>query len=160
MEYNFHTIQKEFEDVICKMAAILSRPRWGNDAFYLTARSAVVSCHYNDVIMGAMDHQPHDCLLNRLFRRRSNKTSKLRVTGLCAENSPVTGEFPHKWPVTQKMVQFDDVIMVARWASSMFTLPANPEVCFVCYIGKENSWTCTYMCTKLWPFCKSQTSSN
>ena len=38
--------------------------------------------------------QPHDCLLNRLFRRRSKKTSKLRVTGLCAGNSPKTGEFP------------------------------------------------------------------
>ena len=40
------------------------------------------------------NHQPHDCLLNRLFGRRSKKTSKLRVTGLCAGNSPVTGEFP------------------------------------------------------------------
>ena len=40
------------------------------------------------------NHQPHHCLLNRLFRRRSKKTSKLRVTGLCAGNSPVTGEFP------------------------------------------------------------------
>ena len=40
------------------------------------------------------NHQPHDCLLNRLFRRRSKKTSKLRVTGLCAANSPGTGEFP------------------------------------------------------------------
>ena len=36
----------------------------------------------------------HECLLNCLFRRRSKKTSKLRVTGLCAGNSPVTGEFP------------------------------------------------------------------
>ena len=27
-------------------------------------------------------------------RRRSKKTSKLRITGLCEENSPVTGEFP------------------------------------------------------------------
>ena len=27
------------------------------------------------------NHQPHDCLLNRLFRRRSKKTSKRRVTG-------------------------------------------------------------------------------
>ena len=43
---------------------------------------------------GVSDHQPHDCLLNRLFRRRSKKTSKLRVNGLCAGNSPVTGEFP------------------------------------------------------------------
>ena len=40
------------------------------------------------------NHQPHDCLLNRLFRRRSKKTSKLRVTGLCEGNSPGTGEFP------------------------------------------------------------------
>ena len=40
------------------------------------------------------NHQPHDCLLNRLFRRRSKKTSKLRVTGLCAVNSPGTSEFP------------------------------------------------------------------
>ena len=40
------------------------------------------------------NHQRHDCLLNRLFRCRSKKTSKFRVTGLCAGNSPVTGEFP------------------------------------------------------------------
>ena len=40
------------------------------------------------------NHQPHDCLLNRLFRRRWKKTSKLHVTGLCAGNSPGTGEFP------------------------------------------------------------------
>ena len=40
------------------------------------------------------NHQPYDCSLNRLLRLRSNKTSKLRVTGLCEGNSPVTGEFP------------------------------------------------------------------
>ena len=39
------------------------------------------------------NHQTHDCFLNQLFRRRK-KTSMLRVTGLCAGNSPVTGEFP------------------------------------------------------------------
>ena len=33
-------------------------------------------------------------LLNRLFKLRSKKTSKLLVTGFCAGNSPVTGEFP------------------------------------------------------------------
>ena len=32
---------------------------------------------------GVSKHQRHDCLLKRLFRRRSKKTSKLRVTGLC-----------------------------------------------------------------------------
>ena len=40
------------------------------------------------------NHQPHDSLLNRWFRHRSKKTPKLRVTGLCARNSPGTGEFP------------------------------------------------------------------
>ena len=40
------------------------------------------------------NHQPRHCLPNRLFERRSKKTSKLRVTGLCAGNSPGTGEFP------------------------------------------------------------------
>ena len=43
---------------------------------------------------GVSNHQPHGWLLSRLFRRRSKKTSKLCVTGLCAGNSPVTGEFP------------------------------------------------------------------
>ena len=40
------------------------------------------------------NHQPREYLLSRLIRRRSKKTSKLRVTGLCAGNSPVSGELP------------------------------------------------------------------
>ena len=60
---------------------------------------------------GVSNYQPHDCLLNRLFRRRSKKTSKLRVTGLCAGNSPGPVNSPHKGPVTRKMLPFDDVIM-------------------------------------------------
>ena len=40
------------------------------------------------------NHRPLDCLLDRLFRCRLKKTSKLRITGLCEGNSPVTGEFP------------------------------------------------------------------
>ena len=43
---------------------------------------------------GVSNYQTKDCLLNRLFRRRSKKTTKLRVTGLCDGNAPVTGEFP------------------------------------------------------------------
>ena len=60
---------------------------------------------------GVSNHQPHGCLLNRLFRRRSKKTSNLRVTGLCAGNSPGPVNSPHKGPVTRKMFPFDDVIM-------------------------------------------------
>ena len=43
---------------------------------------------------GVSNHQPHNCLYNRVFRRRSEETSKLRETGLCEGNSPGTGEFP------------------------------------------------------------------
>ena len=43
---------------------------------------------------GVSNHQLHDCLLNHSFGRRSKKTSKLCVSGFCAGNSPVTGEFP------------------------------------------------------------------
>ena len=57
------------------------------------------------------NHQPHDCLLKHLFRRRSKTTSKLRVTGLCVGNSPGPVNSPHKGPVTRKMFPFDDVIM-------------------------------------------------
>ena len=60
------------------------------------------------------NHQPHDCLLKRLMSRRSQITSKLRVTGLCEGNSPVAGVFPHNGPVTQKMLAFDDVIMYSK----------------------------------------------
>ena len=60
---------------------------------------------------GVSNHQHHDCLFNCLFSRRSNKTTKLRVTGLCAGNSPGPVNSPHKGPVTRKMFPFDDVIM-------------------------------------------------
>ena len=43
---------------------------------------------------GVPNHQPYECLLNRLFKHRSKKTSKLRVTGLYEGNSLVIGEFP------------------------------------------------------------------
>ena len=43
---------------------------------------------------GVSNHLRLECLPNRLFRRRSNEASKLRVSGLCEGNSPVTKEFP------------------------------------------------------------------
>ena len=45
---------------------------------------------------GVSNHQPHDCLFNRLFKRRSKKISKFCVTGLCAGNSPGPVNSPHK----------------------------------------------------------------
>ena len=48
----------------------------------------------NNDLEGVSNHQPHDCLFIRFFRRRSTKTSKLRVTGLSEGISPGTSEFP------------------------------------------------------------------
>ena len=42
---------------------------------------------------GVSNHQRLDCLLNRLLGRRSKKTSKPRITGLCEGNPPVTDCF-------------------------------------------------------------------
>ena len=101
-------------------------PRIGWDDFFWQFFSLQWRRNETD---GVSNYQSHDCLLNRLFRRRSKKTSKLRVTGLYERNSPMTGEFPHKGPVTRKMFPFDDVIM--WWFTlipfaSWFLLPALP----------------------------------
>ena len=71
---------------------------------------------HND-LDGVSNHQPYGCLLNRVFGRRSKKTSKLCVTGLCAGNSPGlvnSLHSPHEGPATLKMFPFDDVIMNAE----------------------------------------------
>ena len=61
---------------------------------------------------GVSNHQPHDCLLNRLFRRSSKKTSKFHITGLVRGINRWPVNSPHKGPVTRKMFPFDDVIMI------------------------------------------------
>ena len=65
------------------------------------------------------NHQPHDCLLNRIVRRRSKNTSKLRVTAfvLGIHRWPVNS--PHKGPVTRKMFPSYDV----TWSRSNQSMP-------------------------------------
>ena len=76
------------------------------------------------------NHQPYDCLLNRLFRRKSKKTSKLRVTGLCAGNSPGTGEFP------AQMASYAENVSI-WWRHHDFTA----STCTVCtYTWVGNAW--------------------
>ena len=60
--------------------------------YHISKNRSTLRWRHNDHA-GVSNHQPPGCLLNRLFRRKSKKTSKLRVTGLCAGNSPGTGEF-------------------------------------------------------------------
>ena len=51
-----------------------------------------LQCRHNDI----SNHRHLDCLLKPLFRRRSKKSSKLCVTGLCSGNSPVTNDPLHE----------------------------------------------------------------
>ena len=55
---------------------------------------------------GVRNQQRLQCLFSRLFRRKSTKTSKLRVTGFCEGNSPVTGEFPLQSASNRKCFHF------------------------------------------------------
>ena len=56
------------------------------------------------------NHQSFHWLLNYWFRHRWKKTSKLHVTGLCAEILPVTGNFP-----TQKACNAENVSIWWRY---------------------------------------------
>ena len=67
-------INKKYIQVTCNVYMILQWRHIGRDS--------------------VSNHQPHDCFLNCLFRHRSKKSSKLRVTGICAGNSSEAGEFP------------------------------------------------------------------
>ena len=63
------------------------------DRWWQCQFAVALQWRYNE-LDGVSNHQPYDRLLKRLFRSRSKKASKLRVTGRCKGNSPMTGEFP------------------------------------------------------------------
>ena len=69
--------------------------------------------HYSDVTVGAMASQITNLAIvySAVYSGPDEKTSKLRVTGLCEGNSPVTGEFPAQRASNLEMFPFDDVIM-------------------------------------------------
>ena len=87
-----------------------SLSEWKRGCIYSGVPSQPLHWRHNDHD-GVSNHQPRGCLLDRLFRRRSKKTSKLRVTGLCVGNSSGPVDSPHKRASYAKMFPFDDVIM-------------------------------------------------
>ena len=81
------------------------------------------------------NRQPHDCLLNRLFRRRSKKTPKLRVTGLCVGNSPGTGEFPAQMASNAENVSIwwrHHLMLMFVWSFRCFQIGLSS--CFLWYV--------------------------
>ena len=105
---------------------------------------------------GVSNHQPHDCLLSCLFRRRSKKTSKLRITGRCEGNSPVTGEFPAQMSSNVKNVStwshYGPVMskMALSYLFSAFMIWSNMYV-YIYISCLEREWYMT-MSTKFWQF--------
>ena len=83
------------------------------------------------------NHQPHDCLLNRLFRRRSQKILKLRVSGLCEGNSPVTGEFPAQMASNAETVSIwwrHHAMLVKGFIANYSTCSYLPTRFVLCYV--------------------------
>ena len=77
--------------------------------------------HYNDVIMGEIASQITSLTIvfSTVYSDADKKNpSQLRVTGLCAGNSPGPVNSPHKWPVTRKMFPFSDVIMLCHFIAT------------------------------------------
>ena len=98
---------------------------------------------------GVSNHLPRGYLLKRLFRRRSKKKSKLRVTGLCfvrgIHRSPVNS--PHKGPVTRKLSPFDDVVMKPEYFGQTRRISGPPMPSSLCRqvisshgIGQVGCW--------------------
>ena len=115
-EFHFMLESSYPTGIIHKLTQPLRRQRkWHSSGMTISLR-----WRHNE-LDGVSDHQPHDCLLNSLFGRRSKKTSKLRVTGLCEGNSPGPVNSPHKGPVARKIVPFDDVIMWIAPKGTLYT---------------------------------------
>ena len=90
-------------------------------------------CH--NELYGVLNHLRLDCLLNRLFRHRSKKTSKLRITGFVKGIHRWPVNSPHKGPVTRKMSPFDDVMKLCLWlikVKQMTAIMANVTI-FICF---------------------------
>ena len=100
--------------ILIQSASLLDRDEVKMDLYDIYVGSCISSdslhWRHNDHD-SVSNHQPRGCLLNCLFRRRSKKTSELRVTGLCVVNSPGPVNSPQKGPVTREMFPFDYVIM-------------------------------------------------
>ena len=108
---------------------LISSDLWFSQESNFRASQSVSLQWRHDGRDGIWNHQPHHCLLNRLFRRISKKTSKLQVTGFVwgIHRWPVNS--PHKWPVMRKMFPFDDVILCKR---GLMSLSSPSQSCHVC----------------------------
>ena len=77
-----------------EMAVIYWKMIRSQNLWVLKARTALQERHNESY--SVLSHRHIECLLNRLFKRTSKKTSKLRVTGISEGNPSVTGKCFHR----------------------------------------------------------------
>ena len=134
MKYNFGTHQHAISYKRCMQwrqvySLVNQRPlQWHHD-----------ECH------GVSNHHQLDCLLSRLFRRTSKKTPKLRFTGLCEGNPPVTGRFP-----SQRASDAENVSI--WWRHHVGAVITFRPISNICYMGawiKILLMSCSEMFSKI-----------
>ena len=93
------------------------------------------STHYDDVIMGAIASQITSLTivfstvyLDTDHKKHQSAASLAFVRGI--HRRPVNS--PHKWPVTRKMIPFDDVIM-------SYSMPGKRAPCYTRWQGSRHS---------------------
>ena len=99
------------------MVAILSRPHCvkASELIYGDHQLAILCLSLlwrHNECDGVSNHQPHDCLLYSGVDQRKHQSSASLAFVWGIHRGQVNS--PHKWPVTRKMIPFDDVIMFSR----------------------------------------------
>ena len=100
--------------------------------------------HYSDVIISKMASQINSVsMVYSTVQGQIKENIKLRVTGLCEGNSPVTGEFPAEMASSAEMFPFDDVIIVNAISVTRQDGNSKPSPPFVNFVNCKiiTSWT-------------------
>ena len=113
--------------------------------------SALLAIHYDDVIMTMLASQitsltvVYSIVYSGVIQRKHQSSASLAFVREI-HRGPVN--FPHKWPVTRKMLPFDDVIMLCgeftgpRWIPHKIPVTRSFDVFFDLRLNKRLSKQC------------------
>ena len=88
--YNFQYLSMALSLIVAKVWNMLNVFDWIVDATNTLEETHSLQWRHNER-HGVSNRRRLDCFLNHLFRHRSKKTPKLRVSGLYGGKPPVTG---------------------------------------------------------------------
>ena len=111
----FVSIWQIFDMAAIEFAAlnIATRAKWINEQYLQIFRCHTRVTHMLTIYISAIFHVPVVTILwyHYCGMMRSSNGKIFRITGLCAENSPVICEFPSPSPVTRSF----DVFFIWAW---------------------------------------------